>query len=88
MKKITRRIRYVQTRDGVRLAWAEAGAGKVLIKAANWMYLLGKPYEALKFGTPALYRVVRHPLYVGWFFAFWMTPLMTFAPALPTSVSL
>lgn len=44
-----------------------------------WFYLRGKPYEPLKFGTPALYRIVRHPLYVGWFFAFWMTPLMTFA---------
>ena len=27
--------------------------------------------------TPALYRIVRHPLYVGWFFAFWSTPTMT-----------
>jgi methanethiol S-methyltransferase len=44
-----------------------------------WFYLLGKPYQPLKFGTPALYRIVRHPLYVGWFFAFWMTPVMTFA---------
>ena len=44
-----------------------------------WLYLRGKPYQPLKFGTPALYRVVRHPLYVGWFFAFWMTPVMTFA---------
>lgn len=44
-----------------------------------WLYLLGRPYTALQFKTPALYRVVRHPLYVGWFFAFWMTPTMTFA---------
>jgi methanethiol S-methyltransferase len=44
-----------------------------------WLYLLGKPYQPLKFGTPVLYRVVRHPLYVGWFFAFWMTPTMTSA---------
>ncbi len=44
-----------------------------------WFYLRGKPYQPLKFGTPALYRVVRHPLYVGWFFAFWMTPTMTLA---------
>jgi protein-S-isoprenylcysteine O-methyltransferase Ste14 len=44
-----------------------------------WLYLRGKSYEPLKFGTPALYRIVRHPLYVGWFFAFWMTPVMTFA---------
>ena len=27
--------------------------------------------------TPVLYRIVRHPLYVGWFFAFWSTPTMT-----------
>jgi protein-S-isoprenylcysteine O-methyltransferase Ste14 len=44
-----------------------------------WLYLLGRPYTALRFGTPALYRIVRHPLYVGWFFAFWMTPTMTLA---------
>ena len=44
-----------------------------------WLHLLGRPYTALRFGAPALYRVVRHPLYVGWFFAFWMTPTMTLA---------
>jgi protein-S-isoprenylcysteine O-methyltransferase Ste14 len=44
-----------------------------------WLYLLGRPYTPLRFGAPALYRVVRHPLYVGWFFAFWMTPTMTLA---------
>jgi protein-S-isoprenylcysteine O-methyltransferase Ste14 len=44
-----------------------------------WLYLLGRPYQSLQFATPALYRVVRHPLYVGWFFACWMTPTMTLA---------
>jgi methanethiol S-methyltransferase len=44
-----------------------------------WLYLRGRPYAPLRFGTPALYRVVRHPLYVGWFFAFWATPTMTLA---------
>ena len=44
-----------------------------------WLYLLGQPYTALPFGTPGPYRLVRHPLYVGWFFAFWMTPTMTLA---------
>ncbi|HEV7766339.1 MAG TPA: isoprenylcysteine carboxylmethyltransferase family protein [Thermoanaerobaculia bacterium] len=44
-----------------------------------WLFLRGKPYTRLEFGTPGPYRLVRHPLYVGWFFAFWMTPVMTFA---------
>ena len=44
-----------------------------------WFTLSGKPYVALPFATPGLYRFVRHPLYVGWFFAFWMTPTMTAA---------
>lgn len=39
--------------------------------------LMGKEYSPLKFATPFLYKVVRHPLYVGWFFAFWATPTMT-----------
>ena len=44
-----------------------------------WLYLRGKEYTHLKFGTPWLYKYVRHPLYVGWFFAFWATPTMTVA---------
>ena len=44
-----------------------------------WLYLMGRPYTTLRFGTPGPYRLVRHPLYVGWLFAFWMTPVMTFA---------
>ena len=44
-----------------------------------WLYLLGRPYTTLRFGTPGPYRLVRHPLYVGWLFAFWSTPTMTLA---------
>ena len=44
-----------------------------------WLYLVGRPYTSLSFSTPGPYRLVRHPLYVGWFFAFWMTPTMTLA---------
>jgi protein-S-isoprenylcysteine O-methyltransferase Ste14 len=44
-----------------------------------YLYLRGRPYTSLKFGTPGPYRLVRHPLYVGWLFAFWSTPTMTLA---------
>ena len=44
-----------------------------------YLYLLGRPYTTLHFGTPGPYKLVRHPLYVGWLFAFWSTPTMTFA---------
>jgi protein-S-isoprenylcysteine O-methyltransferase Ste14 len=44
-----------------------------------WLYLLDRPYSALPFATPGFYRVVRHPLYVGWLLVFWMAPTMTIA---------
>jgi methanethiol S-methyltransferase len=42
-----------------------------------WAQLLGVPYQLIGFRTPGFYRYVRHPLYLGWFFAFWSTPTMT-----------
>ncbi|MET0553199.1 MAG: methanethiol S-methyltransferase [Vicinamibacteria bacterium] len=44
-----------------------------------WLFLVGKPYTGLHFVVPGPYRLVRHPLYVGWLFAFWATPTMTAA---------
>ena len=46
MKKATQRIRYLRTADGVQLAWAEAGTGPTLIKAANWMTHLEYEWES------------------------------------------
>jgi len=42
-----------------------------------WLHLIGRKYTALKFKTPSLYKSVRHPMYIGWFFAFWGTPTMS-----------
>ncbi|ORV12692.1 methanethiol S-methyltransferase [Mycobacterium celatum] len=37
----------------------------------------GKPQSDISFRTPLLYRVVRHPLMVGFIVAFWAAPTMT-----------
>jgi len=42
-----------------------------------WLQLLGKPYRPVEFRMPWIYRYIRHPLYLGWFFAFWATPTMS-----------
>ena len=43
----------------------------------TWRAFRGQPQTGLRFVTPVLYRIVRHPLYVGWLFTFWSTPTMT-----------
>lgn len=42
-----------------------------------WRELRSQPHPDAPFVAPLLYRIVRHPLYVGWLFAFWSTPMMT-----------
>jgi pimeloyl-ACP methyl ester carboxylesterase/DNA-binding CsgD family transcriptional regulator len=64
-KKASQRVRYVRTGDGVQLAWAEAGMGPVLIKAANWMTHLEYEWDSpvwrhwIRFFTDH-FRFVRH----------------------------
>jgi len=44
-----------------------------------WLHMRGSSYTHLKFRTPGPYRLVRHPLYVGWLMVFWSAPFMTSA---------
>jgi protein-S-isoprenylcysteine O-methyltransferase Ste14 len=43
----------------------------------TWRAYRGQPQAPVAFMTPVLYRIVRHPLYVGWLLAFWCTSTMT-----------
>jgi protein-S-isoprenylcysteine O-methyltransferase Ste14 len=42
-----------------------------------WNHFVGRPHVAPRFVTPGPYRLVRHPLYLGFLLAFWATPQMT-----------
>jgi protein-S-isoprenylcysteine O-methyltransferase Ste14 len=42
-----------------------------------YSYFQGKQSAQQEFATPSLYRVVRHPIYLGFILAFWSTPRMT-----------
>ena len=39
--------------------------------------LAGRTMAAPRFKTPVLYKVVRHPIYLGFIIAFWAAPVMT-----------
>src|SRR5437588_12529635 len=42
-----------------------------------YTYFRGAAYQPIEFKNPALYRFVRHPIYLGFIIAFWATPVMT-----------
>lgn len=45
--------------------------------AQVWAYFRGREFHRPAFRTPSLYRMVRHPIYLGFVIGFWATPRMT-----------
>jgi pimeloyl-ACP methyl ester carboxylesterase/DNA-binding CsgD family transcriptional regulator len=44
--KLHQQVRYIKAADGARLAWAESGAGPIVVKAANWLTHLEYEWES------------------------------------------
>ena len=44
--KARQTVRYLRSRDGIQLAWAEAGQGAPVVKAANWLTHLEYEWES------------------------------------------
>jgi protein-S-isoprenylcysteine O-methyltransferase Ste14 len=68
------------------IGWATVFATTFLINHFDlfglkqvWFYFIGKPYTQFVFNTALFYKIVLHPLYVGFLIAFWSTPVMTAA---------
>jgi methanethiol S-methyltransferase len=75
----------------VALGWSVMGAGVAVLLWATflidhfellglrqgWSTLRGGELHAPAFVTPYLYKIVRHPQYLGWLLIFWGTPTMT-----------
>ena len=81
----------IQNSAGATVLWGIFAAGWVLVLVTTflinhfelfglqqiWFHLRNKTPKPHAFVTPGPYKLVRHPLYVGWLMTFWATPAMT-----------
>lgn len=88
---LTVTVWHVESELGRVLLWGLFGLGWLIVLVSTfllnhfdlfglrqvWLHLQGKAYTDVGFRTPFLYRVVRHPIMLGFVIAFWATPDMS-----------
>ena len=90
-RPIPQAIWHVDNIVGVAAIWALFALGWLLVLLSTFLLghfelfglkqvylnLMGKSGRSAEFRQPLFYKIVRHPLYAGFFLAFWATPTMT-----------
>lgn len=81
----------VENAAGAAMLWGLFGLGWLIVLLSTflinhfelfglqqvYLHARGRAGQPPRFRTPFFYRVVRHPLYAGFFLAFWATPAMS-----------
>lgn len=84
-------IWHVENETGRIVLWAIFGLGFAIVFLSTWLishfelfglsqawsHLRGREQRAHQFKTPLFYKLVRHPIYFGFFLALWATPDMS-----------